>query len=252
MGYSSRKKTSSWSLPDWGFLAAFLFWSAAGLTFTLLRITPTVIAGWGLPDGLNQFVHFCLNNGDPILILLAAANTHLLACRQWTPQEARSWAVLIMLLSYGVEMVGVLTGLPFGNYIYTHNFGPVLFHVPLAIPLAWFVVVTNVLLVIRSVAPHLSRLAEALIGGILCMLYDYTLEPFATRVKSYWVWEGGNVAMINYPAWLMISGVLIWFFAPSLMTRNRLDPRPWLILGIMILIFFAGRWAAGEFAGAGN
>jgi hypothetical protein len=39
----------------------------------------------------------------------------------------------------------------------------------------------------------------------------------------------------------VISGLLIRFFAPTAATRFRLDPRPWLVLGLTLLIFLAGR-----------
>jgi uncharacterized membrane protein len=242
MGYSSRQKSSPWNPAEGSFFAAFLLWSAAGLVFTVERITPKVIVQWSLPDGLGAFVNFCLHHGDPILILLAAANTHLLAVRQWTAHDARNWAGWILVLSFGVEMLGVRTGLPFGDYTYTDRFGPLCFGVPLAIPLAWYVVVTNVLFVIRAVLPSFSPTLEAALGGLLCMLYDFTLEPFATTLKGYWLWKEGDVSPLNYPAWFVVSALLIRCFAPSLLTRYRLDPRPWLILAIMILIFLVTQW----------
>jgi uncharacterized membrane protein len=114
--------------------------------------------------------------------------------------------------------------------------------VPLTIPLAWHVVVTNALFVVRAVAPHASRLAEAALAGLLCMLYDFVLEPFATTVKHYWIWTEGTVPPINYLAWFVLSGLLVRLFAPTLSSRFRLDLRPVLILGITIAIFLAGEF----------
>jgi uncharacterized membrane protein len=231
-----------WNRLEKGFFVAFLFWSVMGLIFSIGHITIGNVAGWAIPAWLIKFIQLCLQYGDPILILLAFANTHLHAARQWTPAVARRWGLIVLVCSYAVETLGVCTGFPFGAYHYTDKFGPLLGAVPLTIPLAWNVVVTNALFIVRMAAPHGTRLKEVLISALLCMLYDFILEPFATTVKGYWIWKAG-IPLSNFVAWFVISGLMIWFFAPTQATRFRRDPRPWLILGITVLIFIAGRWA---------
>jgi uncharacterized membrane protein len=103
------------------------------------------------------------------------------------------------------------------------------------------VVVTNALFVVRSVAPYLSRLTEAALAGALCTFYDFILEPFATTVKQYWIWADGSIPPLNYVAWFVLSGLLVWFAAPTLSTRYRLDPRPVLILCLTVAIFVAAQ-----------
>jgi uncharacterized membrane protein len=237
-----RSKGKRWNFVEIISFAAFLIWSAAGLIFTLKRISPEAVAHWPIPNWLGQFVDFCLQNGDPILILLAFTNTHLHAVRQWNAGVARRWAAIVLVCSFGIETFGAITSFPFGDYHYTDRFGPVLGVVPLTIPLAWHVVVTNALFMVRAVAPHVSRLAEAALAGLLCTLYDFILEPFATSVKQYWIWIDGTIPPINYVAWFILSGLLVRAFAPTLSSRYRLDPRPALILGITIAIFVVGEF----------
>src|SRR5271163_3288492 len=98
-----------WTRFEKSLFAAFLLWSGAGLIFTVGHITPDVISHGPIPDWLVQFINFCLRTGDPILILLAFANTHLHAARQWTAGVARRWGVLILLASFGIETLGVRT-----------------------------------------------------------------------------------------------------------------------------------------------
>lgn len=229
-----------WSLLDFIALAAFVIWSGAGLYFTIEHVTPAIIAQWPLSDPLRQFVDWCLENGDPILILLAFINTHLHAARQWSDGAARRWGLTVLVCVYGIETFGTITSFPFGNYHYTKNFGPMLYLVPFTIPLAWHVVLTNALFIIRAVAPHIARLTEAMLAGFLCTIYDAILEPFATTVKNYWVWADGTVPPLNYVAWFILTTLLIWFLAPTLSCRYRLDPRPLLILGLTVAIFIAG------------
>ena len=103
-----------WSRLEWWFFGAFLFWSAAGLIFTVRQITPDVVAQWPVPDWLKRFIDLCQQTGDPILILLAFANSHFNAARQWSPKVARRWGLMILVCAYGVETLGERTGFPFG------------------------------------------------------------------------------------------------------------------------------------------
>jgi uncharacterized membrane protein len=231
----------AWDKLEKSLFAAFLFWTAAGLIFTACRITPATIAAWPAPDALREFVGLCLRTGDPILILLAFANTHLHAARQWTPALARRWALIVLAASLAVETLGVRTGFPFGVYRYSDLFGPALGAVPLTIPLAWHVVLTNALFLVRAVFPHRSRPMEAALAALLGTTYDSILEPFATTVKGYWQWRGGAVPPQNYLAWFVVGGLLIWGFAPTAATRYPRDPRPAVILGATVALFVAGR-----------
>ena len=221
-------------------LAAFIIWTAAGLIFTIGRISPDTVAQWPIPEWLGRFVDLCLQYGDPILIFLAFANTHLHAARQWTPAVARNWGFIVIVTAFGIETAGVLIGFPFGDYHYTENFGPMLGVVPLAIPLAWHVVVTNALFIARIVAPGDSPAIEAVLAGLLCTAYDFVLEPFAASVKHYWIWADGAPPLLNYATWFVLSSLLVGLFAPALITRHRLDLRPVLILSLTIAIFVAG------------
>jgi len=232
----------AWNNLEKILFGAFLFWAAAGLIFISLHIALSTVAAWPIPLWLRDFVALCLRTGDPLLIFLAFANTHLHAARQWTPARARRWALIVLTLALAVETLGALTGFPFGVYRYSDLFGPSLGIVPLTIPLAWHVVLTNALFLVRNVAPHRSRLAEAGLTGLLCTAYDFVLEPFATSVKGYWQWRDGTIPLQNYAAWFAVSSLIVWAFAPTAVTRFRRDPRPAIVLGATLLIFLAGRF----------
>jgi len=237
-----RMKPARWNFAEMMAFLAFLVWTTLGLIFTLKHITPGTIAHWHISPELARFIEFCLENGDPILILLACSSTHLHAVRQWSAGIARRWGLTILVCAYGIEALGAHTGFPFGDYHYTDSFGPMVYGVPLTIPLAWHVVVTNALFVVRAVVPHASRVTEAIVAGIICTLYDFVLEPFATTVKHYWVWTDKEIPPLNYVAWFILSAMLIGIFAPTVSTRHRFDPRPFLILLLTVLIFFAGEF----------
>jgi uncharacterized membrane protein len=221
-------------------LGAFLFWSLAGFIFAVGRISPAVVAQWNLPGWLSGFIDTCLRVGDPILILLAFANTHLHAARQWTPPVARRWALIVLVFALAIETIGATTGFPFGAYHYTANFGPLLGVVPLSILLAWHVVVTNALFIARLRTRYQSRWVEAGLTGLMCMIYDFVLEPFATGTKQYWIWHDGRIPLQNYTAWFFLSALLVRFFAPTVATRYPKDWRPALVVAMTLVIFLTG------------
>ncbi len=232
-----------WSGIEAALFGAFLFWAAAGLISVaggaqLARIHP--------PAALAGFIAACVRYGDPVLILLAFANLHLAAARAWGAPAARRWTLTVIVASLAIETLGVETGFPFGRYHYTDRFGPLLGVVPLVIPLAWQVVLTSALLLVRRCQWQPGRLNEAAQVGLAAMLYDLVLEPFATRVKGYWLWENGAVPWQNDASWFFIGAALAWLFAPR--PRNfrapAPDPRPWVVPAVTLLIFLAGRWAA--------
>jgi uncharacterized membrane protein len=221
---------------------ALVIWGGAGLFFTIQHISPAVVAQWPISDGLRQFVDLCLQYGDPVLILIASINTHLHAVRQWSAAIARRWGAIVIVIAFAIESCGTTTGIPFGPYHYTENFGPMLGVIPLTIPFAWHVVVTNALFLVRAISPYVSRILEAVFVGLVCTAYDLVLEPFATQVKHYWTWTEGSVPPLNYIAWFGISAVLVLIFAPTASNRYRFDLRPWLILGLTLAIFIAGEF----------
>jgi len=235
-----KPKHISWNIVDYLALLAFVIWGAAGLTFEIQHIMPDTIAHWQLSAPLRQFVGACQHYGDEILILLAFINTHLHAARQWTAAIARKWAIIILLCAYAIEAIGTQTSLPFGSYTYTDNFGPKVWVVPLTIPFAWHIVVTNALFIVRAIVPHVSEWGEAALVGVICTTYDFILEPFATTTKHYWNWAGGTIPHLNYVAWFVLSAALVYFFAPTLSTTYRRDPRPFIVLLLTVLIFLGG------------
>ena len=56
----------TWNHLEKFLFGAFLFWSAAGLIFTVLQISPASIARWPLPEWLGDFIRLCLQTGDPV------------------------------------------------------------------------------------------------------------------------------------------------------------------------------------------
>ncbi len=107
------------------------------------------------------------------------------------------WGTLIGGLS---EVVGTLTGLPFGIYSYTDWLGPKLFgHVPFFIPPSWFAMsILSLDLAQRLTA---SRLRQVLLVAFFMVLWDVSLDPAMSRAFPFWHYPGAEAyAHLNLPA----------------------------------------------------
>lgn len=112
-------------------------------------------------------------------------------------------ALFIFSLSLFIEWLGVNTGFPFGNYVYTDVLQPKIFGVPLAITFAWFTVTTSSLVISKY---FLNRaVTAAFISSVLILSTDIMLEPFASFVNNYWLWDFSKIPVQNFAAWFVIG-----------------------------------------------
>ena len=153
--------------------------------------------------------------------------------QDWRPAFVR-FALFVVAIGYSIEVVGVHTGLLFGNYAYGNGLGPRLWDVPPVIGLNWLLLayccgsVSN-----RFRIPVTMKV---LLASTMMVVLDYFIEPVATRL-DFWTWFGQPVPIQNYVAWWIVSLVLfsIWFATPF-NKQNRLAP--WL-LGFQTLFFLS-------------
>jgi uncharacterized membrane protein len=232
-------------------LGLFIGWFVLGLITTVGQTTSSTVLNWASEHNYSShsfainFVLGCLKYGDAVLILLAALNTYWILARQWGASDALRWFLLVVVISGCIETMGTLTGFPFGSYKYTDHFGPRIWSVlPITIPLAWFVVLTNILLLVREIYPMLLAWQEALLVASLTAIFDLILEPFA-RIKGYWVWDDVFPPWKNYLSWWMISFVLIFLFVPAVIPSKDRDLRSFIILACMLLLFATTRLLHG-------
>jgi uncharacterized membrane protein len=190
---------------------------------------------------LELFAFFAPLNLDGwpeiILILLAAASTLSALARRLPLQNVLLAASGIALIGGGAHALGAKTGIPFGPLIFGGMGDLLLFKtLPWPVPLLWIIVVLNS----RGVAQLILRPWRKtktygfwLIGntGALAMLFDFALEPFASRVKHYWLWMPGNPALKFIPAWFgaplvnffnwgLVTALILAFVTPALIRKQ--------------------------------
>jgi uncharacterized membrane protein len=170
---------------------------------------------------------------DAIFLVLATCGTLASLWRQLPLQNILLAAFGIAVIGGGLSALGARTALPFGPFIYGTSMGPQMFKtLPWAMPLVWVVVVLNsrgvARLILRPWRKNKNYGFRAIaLAGVLVLLFDVTLEPFATLVKHYWrwvptsipvTWEGA--ALVNFLSWGFIAILILLFVMPVLISKK--------------------------------
>ncbi|WP_165874299.1 carotenoid biosynthesis protein [Rubrobacter taiwanensis] len=153
----------------------------------------------------------------------------------------------LSLFAFAVEITGVLTGFPYGEFSYGAGLGPKLAGlVPYALPVAYVPLVIGA---VAAAEPRASdtpgrRAGWVFSAALLLVALDGVLDPGAVRL-GLWVWpEGGayyGVPVENYLGWAL-SGTLAAALLLALGGWWRgTVPRPMLLDSALISLAF---WAA--------
>ena len=149
----------------------------------------------------------------------------------WTQKEKNTYFILFLLIcilvGIGVEMIGIKTGMLFGDYSYGTVLGYKVQNVPVLIGINWFIIIycsgisihTLLMKAIRRVsedngkAPMALRALSVIIdGATLALFFDWLMEPVAIKL-GYWTWNGdGSVPFYNYLCWFVVSILLLSVF----------------------------------------
>lgn len=144
----------------------------------------------------------------------------------WGWRRTLSVFAVIAVFTFSIEFIGSTTGFPFGHYHYTDRLLPHLGHVPLLIPVAWFMMLPGA----WAVAAHFrySRWRFALVSAAALTAWDLLLDP---QMVSWglWVWDNPigyfGIPWSNYAGWLLTGFLLTLIIRPK-----RVPERPLLTL----------------------
>lgn len=136
--------------------------------------------------------------------------------------QLRKYISFTVIVTFFLELIGLTTGLIFGEYQYLSNVGFKIFETPLVIGFTWAIVVMGVISFFEkffylklennklSISQKLKRtnyvkaIIYATIIGLTTTLFDYILEPAAIKM-GLWYWSGGVIPISNYLSWFIIS-----------------------------------------------
>jgi uncharacterized membrane protein len=155
-----------------------------------------------------------------IFLLLQAVITLIFLLSAAETKSVSITSAIILILAFTVEYVGVTSGYPFGKYSYTNTLSPAVFGVPVAITLSWFSVSVNSFLLAKFMLFESKNTYIILVSALIILGADLLLEPFASSVNGYWLWEAGKIPLQNYVSWF-IAGLLFSFILNRLVIWNR-------------------------------
>ena len=184
-------------------------------------------------------------------LFIALTPLNLIICAVlifWTQKIITTPFLVFCIFSYAVgflaEYIGIHTGTLFGSYTYGKVLGPKWNGVPWMIGLQWMItmycigVSMNMLhqkllqkQIQQKLAPVeqkglLNRskkwmfLSTVVDGALLAVLFDYVIEPAATKL-GYWKWNTDEIPSSNYFSWWLISMlILVVFYYLSFKKQN--------------------------------
>ncbi len=177
----------------------------------------------------------------------------------WGGRRLGLFFVLALSIPWALEQVGVATGWIYGGYRYERMAGPWLGHVPLLIPLAWFMMLYPSTVIAHLIdtgqpAPRSQSWRDdlwlALLAGLVMTAWDLALDPVMVE-HGMWVWERPGpyfgVPIQNYVGWV-ITGFLVvglarrlWHWsgwqAPSAVPAWAVALPLWIYASVMVRFF---------------
>lgn len=168
-----------------------------------------------------------------VLLVAVTASTLMALARQLPWQNVWLVALLIAVSGSLASVAGTLTAMPFGPFVFGPAAGAQLFKtLPWGMPLLWVVAVLNSRGVARLILRpwRKTRTYGFWLMGVtaaLVMAFDLALDPFASRVKHFWIWTPTNfpvtwqgAPLVNFPGWMVVTLLMLSFITPALINKQ--------------------------------
>jgi putative membrane protein len=144
------------------------------------------------------------------------------------------WCLATYIFTFTVEVIGVHSGIIFGEYSYGSALGLKLLRVPLVIGLYWVIVVLGAMTIARLLCKRIVRgysLCCASLAGLLTAIFDIPLEIVAVNL-DYWQWTASAAPLQNYIAWFVVA-----FLVTLVYCRVRIQTKGTVIVHYFIIQF---------------
>jgi putative membrane protein len=113
------------------------------------------------------------------------------------------------VIGYVAELIGVHTGLLFGDYWYGKNLGPKLAGVPLIIGINWGVLALTSSAFTESIS--VNKWVKIMINSALMVTFDVVMEPVAMK-SDFWSWSGNVIPIYNYICWFFVAIIIQFIY----------------------------------------
>lgn len=169
--------------------------------------------------------------GDAILpraitigLLAQFATVIVITHNAWGLRRTALTFTSVAVVTWLAEFIGSTTGLPFGEYQYTDILQPQLGHVPLIIPIAWFMMLPSAWVIAQTITGYSTHktprqhIIFAFISALAFTAWDLFLDPQMVN-WNFWIWDnpGGyfGIPWINYGGWILTAFVVTIIIRPS-------------------------------------
>ena len=115
--------------------------------------------------------------------------------------------VVLFMIGFWVEVVGVKTGILFGIYKYGPTLGFKLLDVPLLIGFNWFILAVSTFGIVSYLTKNKYLLI--IVSATLMVALDFIIEPVAIHL-DFWTWQNGIIPIQNYVMWWLVSLLMQW------------------------------------------
>lgn len=161
---------------------------------------------------------------------------------------------ITVAVSWSYEHVGVETGLIYGAYHYTDALGLKLGHVPIIIPIAWFMMIYPSYIIANLIAGGrqkvmmirgnksnsnnnysnngttlLQILGLSFLSAVIMTAWDLVVDPYLSGpAERVWIWEDGGqyfgVPLHNFGGWLLTTFTIYFLF--QLLSERKFQVSP--------------------------
>ena len=130
--------------------------------------------------------------------------------------------LIIAAVSVFFENISMVTGFPFGLYHYSPVLGPL--RVPLIIILEYFALGYISWMIAQVLTGQYGRKIEGkqvivipLIATFVFVMWDLTVDPIASTVHGFWVWQNPGVyfgvPLSNFFGWFLVGFIFFQIFS---------------------------------------
>ena len=186
----------------WAFIALYVLLGASSLldNASLQRLTPYI----------------------SVSILMSFATVH--GVRRYGWKHFIVFFALTFGISWSYETVSILTGFPFGHYVYSDKLGPKLWLVPLLIMPAYFsmgyIAWTLAHALLDRFDDRLKGAEVALVPALasfVMVMWDLCIDPASSTITGAWTWRDGGgyfgVPLVNFLGWYLCVFTIYLAFA---------------------------------------
>lgn len=235
-----RQRIKLWKSPDnrrlsgssgvWGWpLLLVILW------IIVLLYMPFIERAWGE----KAFVH-----SISLSVLLQSAIVLLMLARAVGIFEAAIIAGKVVILTWTIEAIGIVKGIPFGAYSYTDKLQPQVAGVPVIIPLAWLMMLPPSWSAARIMGAGQSGVRFAVLSALAFAAWDLFLDPQMVQ-WNLWTWEQPGryfgIPFVNFAGWILAAAVITWLVRPRVLPQRPLMliySLTWLMETAGLMIFW--------------